>query len=239
MNAPAQTQSQGSPIPLAVAQRWGNAIAAELQPHCHRVEIVGSIRRLRPWCNDIDIVCIPKLDVQTDMLGAVTSRKNFVIEWARDYVAKAAGRVPGPGEHQPRIIAGGEGEVEGKARRLTSQLIVQLRKCQLDIWFADESNIVSRIICRTGSREHNVWLAQRALDQDQHWFINEGLARLEDLNHHGLVPAMYEAGRRARAEGLIKPVRDEGFFYGLLGLGFISPERREISWLKRNVDSGL
>ena len=37
-----------------------NAVREALAPHCERIEIAGSIRRKRPICNDIDIVCIPK-----------------------------------------------------------------------------------------------------------------------------------------------------------------------------------
>jgi len=35
-------------------------VKAELQPHCIRIEIAGSIRRKKPECRDIEIVAIPK-----------------------------------------------------------------------------------------------------------------------------------------------------------------------------------
>lgn len=31
-----------------------------LEPHCIRIEIAGSIRRKKPECKDVEIVCIPK-----------------------------------------------------------------------------------------------------------------------------------------------------------------------------------
>jgi DNA polymerase (family 10) len=34
-------------------------VKGELSPYCDRIEIAGSIRRKKPWVNDIDIVCIP------------------------------------------------------------------------------------------------------------------------------------------------------------------------------------
>lgn len=37
-----------------------NRVKDELAPHCHRIEIAGSIRRKHPECRDIEIVCIPK-----------------------------------------------------------------------------------------------------------------------------------------------------------------------------------
>lgn len=35
---------------------------ALLEPHCQRIEIAGSIRRRKVFCNDIELVCIPKPD---------------------------------------------------------------------------------------------------------------------------------------------------------------------------------
>jgi DNA polymerase/3'-5' exonuclease PolX len=41
---------------LEIAER----IKAELEPHCDRIEIAGSIRRRKPEVGDIEIVAIPK-----------------------------------------------------------------------------------------------------------------------------------------------------------------------------------
>lgn len=47
---------------LADAQERAEKIKAVLAPHCHRIEIGGSIRRKTAECGDIEIVCIPKAD---------------------------------------------------------------------------------------------------------------------------------------------------------------------------------
>ncbi len=49
-------------IALERAQPVAEQIVKLLEPHCEvgKVEIVGSIRRLRPWVHDIDLVLIPK-----------------------------------------------------------------------------------------------------------------------------------------------------------------------------------
>lgn len=41
---------------LAIAEK----IKAQLAPHCHRIEIGGSIRRKKPEVKDIEIIAIPK-----------------------------------------------------------------------------------------------------------------------------------------------------------------------------------
>lgn len=45
---------------LDVAREKAERIRAVLLPFCSRIEIVGSIRRHKPECKDIDIVLIPK-----------------------------------------------------------------------------------------------------------------------------------------------------------------------------------
>jgi len=46
-------------IVLERAEKTAAAIIKRLAPFCERLEIAGSIRRRRPWVNDIDIVLIP------------------------------------------------------------------------------------------------------------------------------------------------------------------------------------
>jgi len=45
---------------LHQAQQIANQLKLLLQPHCHRIEIAGSIRRKNPNVKDIEIVAIPK-----------------------------------------------------------------------------------------------------------------------------------------------------------------------------------
>lgn len=42
------------------ALQMASQVKQELSPHCHRIEIAGSIRRKTPEVRDIEIVCIPK-----------------------------------------------------------------------------------------------------------------------------------------------------------------------------------
>ncbi len=47
-------------ILLERAQKFAEAIIKKLEPYCKRIEVAGSVRRKRPWVNDIDMVIIPK-----------------------------------------------------------------------------------------------------------------------------------------------------------------------------------
>lgn len=44
---------------LERAQRIANAVVKLLSPFCKKIEIAGSIRRKKPYVNDIDLVLVP------------------------------------------------------------------------------------------------------------------------------------------------------------------------------------
>jgi DNA polymerase (family 10) len=44
---------------LERARQTADAVVKRLAPHCRKIEVAGSIRRLRPRVHDIDIVLIP------------------------------------------------------------------------------------------------------------------------------------------------------------------------------------
>lgn len=54
-------------IPLKQAQALAEKIIKELSPACARIEVAGSVRRKKPEVGDIEIVCIPEM--QLDLFG--------------------------------------------------------------------------------------------------------------------------------------------------------------------------
>ncbi len=46
-------------IALERAQKVADAVMKRLIPYCQRIDIAGSIRRGKPWVNDVDLVLIP------------------------------------------------------------------------------------------------------------------------------------------------------------------------------------
>jgi len=47
-------------IALERAQKVADAVMKRLIPYCQRIDIAGSIRRGKPWVNDVDLVLVPK-----------------------------------------------------------------------------------------------------------------------------------------------------------------------------------
>lgn len=72
---------------LEQAERIAGQVKVKLAPYCERIEIAGSIRRRRPWVNDIDIVAIPKshgqFAYQLQQLGPISMGGQKIIRVKR------------------------------------------------------------------------------------------------------------------------------------------------------------
>lgn len=131
-------------------------IKAELAPFCDRIEIAGSIRRARPEVNDIDLVVLPKPG-QEDALRARCKQRCTVLQ---------------------------DGPKNLIVRLLPSRLLPQ-PGLQLDVFFTHgpsqdllasaPSNWGSVYLCRTGSKEHNIRIAQRAQSMGLKWETMRGI----------------------------------------------------------------
>jgi DNA polymerase/3'-5' exonuclease PolX len=138
---------------LPDAQRLANRIVEELQPYCSRIEVAGSIRRQCAEVNDIDLVVIPS----------------------------------DPSALRDRVLRNSAPIQDGPVN-----LLVRMKNgIQLDIFIAHAgtrdlleskpSNYGSLLLCRTGSKEHNIKLAERAKGLGLKWKTHEGVFRGTEL----------------------------------------------------------
>jgi DNA polymerase/3'-5' exonuclease PolX len=183
---------------LTEANGIAKATVFFLEPYCERIEIAGSVRRLRPVCGDVDLVVIPKFKDHFDLLGVLERRENLLLSFLIEYLRKK-----GP---QQRWVNGKEPEVGGV------NYLIQGAKCQLDVFVATPATWATMLVCRTGSKEHNAWIAMRATARRMHWNPYKGL--------------------KTHAGDLLQPKSEEEF-YEALGLPFIEPMDRERVHLMR------
>ncbi|MBX3747299.1 MAG: hypothetical protein KF833_18475 [Verrucomicrobiae bacterium] len=164
---------------LAFAERCVERLAARLQPFSERMAVVGSIRRRRAEVGDIDLVAIPKVEQEPDLLGTVVTQRNLLAAEVGSWCQAEGWPLTKDGSSYLSWIA---------------------RGVQVDLWFATPAIWGSLLLCKTGSKEHNVWLCMRALDLGGKW-----------NPHHGL----YLDGRVVG--------EDEALIYRALGLPFLDP----------------
>lgn len=55
-------------------------LANDLAPYCERIEIAGGLRRRKPDVHDLELVAVPRLIPQADMLGHVYAEHNLLDE---------------------------------------------------------------------------------------------------------------------------------------------------------------
>lgn len=141
-------------IPLRKARSVAEAFADRLiSSSCVRVAIAGSIRRNRSMVGDIDIVAIPRIDYQYDLLGspmAATHRGNDSIK-----------------------TLGNTYHVEQLGPEISK---IHIDGIQIDIFWATIDTFGSVFLCRTGSKEHNIALASYARARGKRWIPNKGVA---------------------------------------------------------------
>lgn len=136
---------------LPMAQRIAEQVAAAMQPFCERIEIAGSVRRRRPMVNDLDFMVL---------LG-----------WrsANSFRVRAS--------NNASVIKSGD-----------DIFIIQLKDgTRVDFYFAhngagdllekEPGNWGSVLLCRTGSKEHNIYIASRARELGLKWETMRGITR--------------------------------------------------------------
>jgi DNA polymerase/3'-5' exonuclease PolX len=180
---------------LSRATAYADKLVKWLDPYCERIAVAGSIRRERPNCNDVDLVVLCKIDYKLDLLGAIQSTHKPLHAFLTGYVADQDGRA--------QWLAG-QDKPDGR------NFLIQLPKCQLDIFCATIHTWGSLLLCRTGSKEHNIWLCSRAIRFGTHWNPYQGLASGGEVIAHS-----------------------EEAIYAALKLPWIAPRDRELSSLRR------
>ena len=171
----------GNRVRIDLALPLGEALLERVKamPGVIRAELCGSLRRRRETSKDIDIVASAK-DAGPVMAAFVAMPEVM--------------QVVGHGETKSSIVA--QMDVDGDRVVLNADLRV-----------VSDEQFPFAVAYLTGSKEHNIRMRQRALEQ--------GLT----LNEYGLVPV-----KDAKAPATIKT---EEAIYETLGLDWVPPELRE------------
>lgn len=169
------------------ADRCAASLLSWLIPHCVRIEVAGSVRRRKSDVNDIDLVVVPKVTQELDLFGNPQRRRNATwIEIDRRCT-----------DEKWAVIRAGADIASFVAKDV-----------QVDVFWSTEETWGTNLLCRTGSKEHNIWFAKYAKARGAKWHPGTGLYR----------------------DGRIYS-QSEVQLYEVLGMSIIPPERRELHLL--------
>lgn len=141
---------------LDTARSMALAVIKEIEPHCERIEIAGSIRRCRPHVNDIDLVILPK---------GPAGRRAIIARFEL-----TCSRVKG-GEQYEEFLSPNGWQFDlwfahaGKA----------------DLFTTTPGNWGMLLLARTGSKEHNIKLAAVAKSKGLLFSPHQGILRDDEI----------------------------------------------------------
>lgn len=134
-------------LDLKFAENLAETIICQVDAWCEKIDIVGSIRRCRPLVHDIDFVVIPKSEG----------------DWAnlRKTVLTMMDTKP--------VFKGGDQIIRALLALAGNEYV------QIDLYRCTSGNYGVQKLIRTGSAEHNIWLAKLAIKQDLRLLYSKGV----------------------------------------------------------------
>jgi len=136
-------------LDLKSASNIAEMVITQVDAWCEKIEVVGSIRRCRPFVHDIDFVVLPKKADSWNML-----RKTVLTMMDTKPIFKQ-------GDQVIRALLALE----------SSEYV------QIDFYRCTPENYGSIKLMRTGSAEHNIWLAKLAIKSGLRWLHTKGLCK--------------------------------------------------------------
>lgn len=166
------------------AYSLAHAIRDQLAPFCERIEVAGSVRRARENPNDIDLVAIPLPNAFQAFHERVFQRTERVQSGAQILTC----RLLNPEKTKVDIFIAHGGSA--------------------DMFASEPSNWGSVLLCRTGSKEHNINIADRARQMGFRWETGRGIVD---------------------GAGKVLASTTEEEIFAFLGMDYVPPALREIS----------
>lgn len=194
-----------------------NDLHTRLAPLCLRSCIAGSIRRQKPLVGDIEVLFIPCVTLETTEGELFPKPLSTVTLWIEELQKNKI--------LAPRLKRDGS-QTYGSKIKLMTHVETGI---PIDFFTATETNWWNNLVCRTGSREHNIKLASRALELGFGWeMMGDGFvvtnehAALQTIRRFQLGIPEYAVKLGAR---IFCPQSEEEVFT-FLQIPYLLPEQR-------------
>jgi DNA polymerase/3'-5' exonuclease PolX len=178
-------------FPHSFAREIAEDFINQISAACDRIEIVGSLRRLKVGVNDIDILAIPRfIQADDDTLFGEPVQENQLDKQLSELCLSRDLELDANGSKIKRFLKTVDGDM-----------------VPIDLYIATEQTWWTLLLIRTGSRNHNIKLARRAMELQMHL----------KADGTGLLTGT----------GSIIPIASEEEIFRHLRLEYRSPEERE------------
>lgn len=180
--------SDGKRYPLAQAKAVAERLVKDLEPYCERIQIAGSIRRGKPEVGDVEILYVPRVEMEAgaDLFGTLEPR-NLADEELTEWITE--------GFLRKRLNAKGS-EMWGEKNKLG---VDSGSGIPVDFFSTTHENWYNAMVCRTGPSDSNKAIAMKA-------------------NEMGLTWNVYGCGFKNLATGEILPMKSEAQVFATVGL---------------------
>lgn len=139
-------------FPYAFALDIANDFISQISAACDRIEIVGSLRRLKIGVNDIDLLMIPRfVQMEDETLFGGPFQENQLDKQLSQLCLSRDLELDANGSKIKRFLKTVDGET-----------------VPIDLYIATEKTWWTLLLIRTGSRQHNIRLARRAMELQMH-----------------------------------------------------------------------
>lgn len=187
--------------PARIARAVAVKIVEALRPVCSRIEIAGSLRRLKPEVGDIEIVYIPKTTLVKDPQDLFGDRQISIN--AADLIIHALIQ---RGSLAKRTNVNGS-ETWGQWNKLAKAVHTGI---PVDFFATTEVAWWNYLVCRTGSAETNTRIASLAQKKGYTWHMNS-------YGFEGVRPD--RIGERIQ-------IKSEAEVFQFVGLDYLDPKDR-------------
>jgi DNA polymerase/3'-5' exonuclease PolX len=144
-------------FPLADARAVAADLCRQLEPHCERIEVAGSIRRQKPTVGDIELLFIPKFGSRV-VAPELFPRHCDLGALAIEELLRA------------KVLAKRPNKLGGTAWGDKNRLAVHVGTgIPVDLFTATTANWFNYLVCRTGGAENNRQIAMAAQARGWKW----------------------------------------------------------------------
>ncbi|MBS4034373.1 MAG: hypothetical protein KGZ85_07920 [Ignavibacterium sp.] len=138
-------------IKLETAKQIATELVDILSPHCERIEVAGSVRRKKPDVKDIELIIIPKVEVEFS--GLFNDEENLFYPLDRFIL--------GDDRFDFRLNKNGH-RMYGEKNKLIIYHPAPGVNIPVDIFAANDENFMMVKFVRTGGAENNLQVARKA-----------------------------------------------------------------------------